>query len=162
MEYIIESGKHALKSQQKQGRMVHMKNNAIKTAVALTLAVGTLATCACASAASTAATNVSETQIPDAPALVKGSAIDTQFSRECYLTSRNGADLLFWVKNNGTADISIAVNGEDPKILSPGQEGQVSVPLTYFTKSYLCQVSPVSEGDWLHIQYRISQERTSS
>ena len=139
-----------------------MKNNAIKTAVALTLAVGTLATCACASAASTAATNVSETQIPDAPALVKGSAIDTQFSRECYLTSRNGADLLFWVKNNGTADISIAVNGEDPKILSPGQEGQVSVPLTYFTKSYLCQVSPVSEGDWLHIQYRISQERTSS
>lgn len=143
-----------------------MKNNAIKTAVALTLAVGTLATCAWALATNTAVPEssqlVSEHQIPDAPALVKGTAIDTQFSRTCYLTSRNGADLLFWVKNNGTADISIAVNGEDPKILSPGQEGQVSVPLTYFTKSYLCQVSPVSEGDWLHIQYRISQERTSS
>lgn len=141
-----------------------MKNNAIKTAVALTLAVGTLATCALAANADEPESFplVSETQIPDAPALVKGSAIDTQFSRECYLTSRNGADLLFWVKNNGTADISIAVNGEDPKILSPGQEGQVSVSLTYFTKSYLCQVSPVSEGDWLHIQYRISQERTSS
>ena len=141
-----------------------MKNHLLNYLFFVSITLSLLVPCALATSTNELESPplVSEEPPPDAPALVKGTAIDTQFSRECYLPSRNGGDLLFWVKNNGIADIRISVNGEDPKVLSPGQEGQVSVSLTYFTKSYLCQVSPVSEGDWFHIQYRISQERTSS
>lgn len=68
-------------------------------------------------------------KIPTAPAYVKGVVLDTQFSRELSATSRNSSHLIFWVKNNGEADIVFDANGQQTKTLSPGQQDQIAQPL---------------------------------
>ena len=163
MEYIIESGKHALKSQQKQGRMVHMKNNAIKTAVALTLAVGTLATCACASAASTAATNSTESQAISAPITPFDMQVDsgtysgTQFNQSYALTSRNGKYLNFWVKNNGSKSVTITIDGTNARTLAAGEQGHISKTLGILTQSHTCKAVSSTNGGTINIEFRIAQ-----
>lgn len=98
-----------------------------------------------------------QTSLPDVPSLVSGSAIDTRFDRTCYLTDRNGEALSFWAENLGTGDVVLTVNDRSPQRLRPGQVGQVTVPLSYFTKAYHCAAVPASEGELLHLRYCLIQ-----
>ena len=140
-----------------------MKNNAIKTAVALTLAVGTLATCTCASAASTATTNSTERQAISSPIIPFDMNIDsgtysgTQFNQSYALTSRNGKYLNFWVKNNGTNKITITIDGTNARTLAPGQQGHISKTLGILTQSHTCKAVSASNGGTVKIEFRVAQ-----
>lgn len=136
-----------------------MKNNALKTAVALTLFLIAFLILIISWNGASAAQQVSPQQdtLPGEPTLVSGEAIDTRFDRTCYLTDRNGETLSFWAENLGTGDVVLMVNGQAPQTIAAGAVGQVTVPLTYFTRAYHCSAVPAQEGDLLHIQYCLVQ-----
>lgn len=140
-----------------------MKNNTLKTAVALTLAVGTLTTCTCAYAASTPATDSSNDQTVSAPItpfdmnVDSGTYSGTQFSQTYTLTSRNGKYLNFWVKNNGTNKITITIDGAHARTLAAGEQGHISATLGILSQSHTCKAVSASNGGTVKIQFRIAQ-----
>jgi len=86
-----------------------------------------------------------------------GTASGTQFSDTFSLTSRNGKNVNFWVRNNGKVAVKVTINGSVPITLEPGDQGHTSTRVGYFSSNYKFKVVPVPNGGDINIEYRIAQ-----
>jgi len=86
-----------------------------------------------------------------------GTASGTRFSDTFSLTSRNGKNVNFWVRNNGKVAVKVTINGSVPITLKPGDQGHTSTRVGYFSSDYKFEVVPVPNGGDIDIEYRIAQ-----
>lgn len=139
-----------------------MKHTALKCVASFVLAVGMLVGCTSAFAAtetpeSSDAQSIGGTVQPKDKELYQGSHSGTQFTTTFTASSRDGANLNFWVKNKGTTDVVITIDGKNARTLKPGTQGHISITLGYFNQSHTCKAVPSPNGGTINIDYRIAQ-----
>ncbi len=139
-----------------------MKHSVLKRVASFALAVGMLAGCTSAFAA-TETPESSDTQSigsivePRDKELYQGSHSGSQFTMTFTASSRDGATLNFWIKNKGTTDVVITIDGKNARTIKPGAQGHISTTLGFFNQSHTCKAVPSPNGGSINIDYRIAQ-----
>jgi hypothetical protein len=79
------------------------------------------------------------------------------FSTTFKLSSANGKNVNFWIKNTGNVSVRITINGDQKRTLAPGKSGHISAPVGSLSSEYKFKAVPTPNGGDSSIDYRIAQ-----
>ncbi|GGG14732.1 hypothetical protein GCM10010912_68940 [Paenibacillus albidus] len=79
------------------------------------------------------------------------------FSTTYKLSSANGKNVNFWIKNTGNVSVRITINGDQKRTLAPGKSGHISAPVGSLSSEYKFKAVPTPNGGDSSIDYRIAQ-----
>ncbi|MCY7945132.1 hypothetical protein P8891_19810 [Bacillus atrophaeus] len=91
----------------------------------------------------------------------EGSVDQSSWSREFELDENDGAQVNFWVSNNGSNDIKISIDGKVSRTLAPGEQGHISAEVKNgwfgWKYNYTFTASPTAQGGSVKMNYSIAQ-----
>lgn len=87
-----------------------------------------------------------------------GSYSGSDYDDTFYLSKNNGKTVNFWIRNNGSANVVISINGENERTIKSGRSGHISAEVTGTNQSFYFNAasSPSTPGD-ISIDFRIVQ-----
>lgn len=91
----------------------------------------------------------------------EGSVNQSSWSRTFELDENDGAQVNFWISNNGSNDIKISIDGKVSRTIAPGKQGNISAEVKNgwfgWTYNYTFTASPSAQGGSVKMDYRIAQ-----
>lgn len=90
--------------------------------------------------------------------IAEGSYSGPEFQYNVYLNKNNGKKVNFWIRNKGSVNVVISINGENERTIKPGRSGHISADVTSASQSFdfNAEASSSTPGD-ISIDYRIAQ-----
>lgn len=90
--------------------------------------------------------------------IAEGSHSGPEFQYSVYLNKNNGKTVNFWIRNKGSVNVVISINGENERTIKPGRSGHISADVTSASQSFdfNAEASSSTPGD-ISIDYRIAQ-----
>lgn len=90
--------------------------------------------------------------------IAEGSYSGPEYQYSVYLNKNNGKTVNFWIRNKGSANVVISINGENERTIKPGRSGHISADVTSASQSFdfNAEASSSTPGD-ISIDYRIAQ-----
>ncbi|ASP25158.1 MULTISPECIES: hypothetical protein [Bacillus amyloliquefaciens group] len=89
------------------------------------------------------------------------SVDQSSWSREFELDENDGAQVNFWISNNGSNDIKISIDGKVSRTIAPGKQGSISAEVKNgwfgWTYNYTFTASPTAQGGSVKMKYKIAQ-----
>ena len=88
----------------------------------------------------------------------EGSYSGPEYQYNVYLNKNNGKTVNFWIRNKGSVNVVISINGENERTIKPGRSGHISADVTSASQSFdfNAEASSSTPGD-ISIDYRIAQ-----
>lgn len=90
--------------------------------------------------------------------IAEGSYSGPEYQYSVYLNKNNGKTVNFWIRNKGSVNVVISINGENERTIKPGRSGHISADVTSASQSFdfNAEASSSTPGD-ISIDYRIAQ-----
>ena len=90
--------------------------------------------------------------------IAEGSYSGPEYQYSVYLNKNNGKTVNFWIRNKGSANVVISINGENERTIKPGRSGHISADVTSASQSFdfNAEASSSTPGD-ISIDFRIAQ-----
>ena len=87
-----------------------------------------------------------------------GSYSGADYDDTFYLSKNNGKTVNFWIRNKGSVNVVISINGENERTIKPGKSGHITADVTDTNQSFYfnAKSSASTPGD-ISIDYRIAQ-----
>lgn len=89
--------------------------------------------------------------------IARGTYTGTQFFARYKLSSSNGKNVNFYVKNTGKVAVKITINGSHAATIQPGKQGHITAPVGLFSKNYEFIAAPTPNGGQISVIYGIAQ-----
>ncbi|APO42994.1 MULTISPECIES: hypothetical protein [Paenibacillus] len=86
-----------------------------------------------------------------------GTYSGTGFSTSYKLSSANGKNVNFFIKNTGDVSVKITINGGSEATFAAGKSGHISAPVGVFASEYKFKASATPNGGDISIEYKIAQ-----
>ncbi|MFC4804069.1 hypothetical protein [Filifactor villosus] len=87
-----------------------------------------------------------------------GSYSGSDYDDTFYLSKNNGKTVNFWIKNKGSTEVVISINGGNERTINPDKSGHISVNVTGTNQSFYFNATSSSStpGD-ISIDFRMAQ-----
>ena len=87
-----------------------------------------------------------------------GSYSGADYDDTFYLSKNNGKTVNFWIRNKGSVNVVISINGENERTIKPGRSGHITADVTDTNQSfYFNAKSSASTPGHISIDFRIAQ-----
>mgnify|MGYP000580581421 CR=1 FL=1 len=87
-----------------------------------------------------------------------GSYSGADYDDTFYLSKNNGKTVNFWIRNKGSVNVVISINGENERTIKPGKSGHITADVTDTNQSfYFNAKSSASTPGHISIDFRIAQ-----
>lgn len=87
-----------------------------------------------------------------------GSYSGADYDDTFYLSKNNGKTVNFWIRNKGSVNVVISINGENERTIKSGKSGHITADVTDTNQSfYFNAKSSASTPGHISIDFRIAQ-----
>lgn len=87
-----------------------------------------------------------------------GSYSGADYDDTFYLSKNNGKTVNFWIRNKGSVNVVISINGENERTIKPGRSGHITADVTGTNQSFYFNAKPsASTPGHISIDFRIAQ-----
>lgn len=87
-----------------------------------------------------------------------GSYSGSDYDDTFYLSKNNGKTVNFWIRNKGSNNVVISINGGNERTIKPGRSGHITADVTDTNQSfYFNAKSSASTPGHISIDFRIAQ-----
>lgn len=87
-----------------------------------------------------------------------GSYSGSDYDDTFYLSKNNGKTVNFWIRNKGSNNVVISINGENERTIKSGKSGHITADVTDTNQSfYFNAKSSASTPGHISIDFRIAQ-----
>ncbi len=87
-----------------------------------------------------------------------GSYSGADYDDTFYLSKNNGKTVNFWIRNKGSVNVVISINGENERTIKPGRSGHITADVTGTNQSFHFNAKPsASTPGHISIDFRIAQ-----
>jgi len=87
-----------------------------------------------------------------------GSYSGSDYDDTFYLSKNNGKTVNFWIRNKGSNNVVISINGENERTIKPGRSGHITADVTGTNQRFDFNARPsASTPGHISIDFRIAQ-----
>ena len=87
-----------------------------------------------------------------------GSYSGADYDDTFYLSKNNGKTVNFWIRNKGSVNVVVSINGENERTIKSGKSGHITADVTDTNQSfYFNAKSSASTPGHISIDFRIAQ-----
>ena len=87
-----------------------------------------------------------------------GSYSGSDYDDTFYLSKNNGKTVNFWIRNKGSVNVVVSINGENERTIKSGKSGHITADVTDTNQSFYFNARPsASTPGHISIDFRIAQ-----